>query len=162
MNSNWLDRVSQIKPVVFIERTAKNPNLEKDATFDKLLELLNEGYDMVEWVGSDRDKSNDRKDGKLEICEDLDNQRTTWRIVDFLAISDNPNIQADVIAVENEKGEPVQRMVFTKKYDGSQSYLQHDAPLYEHSHVGCSCRLACYKSTDPGDIIFVSRSGGTV
>lgn len=39
------------------------------------------------------------------------------------------------------------------------TYLIHNAPLYEHSHVGCKCQLMVWKSKDPEDIVFVDASG---
>ena len=39
------------------------------------------------------------------------------------------------------------------------SRLKHNAPLFEHSHVGCKCQLLVWKSYDPTEVVYVDAAG---
>lgn len=58
----------------------------QDMSLDTLIRLLNEGYDRVTWVGSDRDKEEN------EICKKYDDNQTTWSLEAFI------NVNASVIS----------------------------------------------------------------
>lgn len=58
----------------------RNPKTQ-DMSLDALLKLLNEGYDRVTWVGSDRDKAEN------EICQRYDTNKTTWSLEAFINVN---------------------------------------------------------------------------
>lgn len=53
----------------------------QDMSLDALVRLLNEGYDRVTWVGSDRDKEAN------EICQRYDTNKTTWTLEAFINVN---------------------------------------------------------------------------
>ena len=57
----------------------------QDMSLDTLIMLLNEGYDRVTWIGSDRDKAEN------EICQRYDSNQTTWSLEAFI------NVNADYL-----------------------------------------------------------------
>lgn len=42
--------------------------------------------------------------------------------------------------------------------DYNTSLLQHEAPIFEHSHVGCRCQLKVWKSDNPSDVVYVDAT----
>lgn len=71
----------------FITKQAGN-SVQDDMTLPILVDLYNQGYDRVEWVGSDRCIAEDDTD---EICHRYDSDKTTWTLRDFLCITSGFN-----------------------------------------------------------------------
>lgn len=229
-------------------RNPKSPDL----SLDYLIDLLNEGYDRVTWVGSDRDKQAN------EICQRYDEAQTTWTLESFLnlhsaSLSDMIQITGkekgeyseeqweDIISnpskslkfarennfadlpleiiesiasdldvsqrfvnqflnrndvdkipqqivdttlsdpasmhyiVENFEGQsnvpeeykdmtrgmsaPTQLVDKGHTFSSGDAVLPFGAPIFSHSHVGCQCFLAVWKSKDPSDVVFVDANG---
>lgn len=255
-NAQWLNRA--LENIVPLEVVGKgnansgnrNPK-DPDQSFDVLMDLLNKGYDRVQWVLSHRDKE------PGEICTVMDQMNTTWDLRSFLNITaklkDGINITAaegdwdsmsdeerlevintaqsaydyakqhnfdnlpkDVVDTIAEDVDWADRFITQflkretvadvpteivnavaangdlaaylndlygdqdnfpkmlkeisqgaggfvrevgKEYGMGESGLHHRAPIFEHSHVGCKCYLAVFKSDNPSDVVFVSAEG---
>lgn len=233
-----------------------NPKLP-DNSLAYLMELLEQGYDRVEWVGSDRDKE------EGEICEYYDSHRTTWDLASFLNMHKESSKRNDIEITaaqlyedmsDDDKLKVLNSPLSAYKYAKSQKFknvplevvdvisedvgwteayingflnnnkteevpstlvdtilsnlttevdfvghilhyfgyqdntpmrffdaigdsktvdslieekpkfigepnLDHDAPIYSHSHVQCGCMLYCYRSDNPSDGVFVGTQG---
>lgn len=252
-----------------LEVTAGNENSgdrktdkPQDMSLDYLIDLLNEGYDRVTWVGSDRDKQAN------EICQRYDSNNTTWSLEAFINVNagylkgikvtaamskedydeadwnklvsspgsslkyaqqhgftdlpkeiidsiasddltayrfvsrflkvnqtdtipqpivdttlsdadsiaylydiyrDNPNLPVEYkemsigIDDETEDGRKYRSHFFNNqegtKFTRDNSKIPYEAPIFAHSHVGCQCFLAVWKSKDPSDVVFVDANG---
>lgn len=253
--SSWLNEIIIKGYHLGIIAENHNPKVP-DNSLAQLVELLEQGYDRVEWMGSDRDKESG------EICQHYDSNRTTWDLASFLNIAKESSENSDINIIaasfdemsEEEKlkivSNPASAYRYAKKnrfqdipleitdviaedvgwteafingflnnniddeipakmistiiqnltteadfiahilhYFGTQDNvperfrnalgdsssadsmiqenpsnigdpnLMHNAPIYEHSHVGCNCFLAVYKSDDPSDVVFVGKGG---
>lgn len=76
---NWLNG---LKVTAAGNENSGNHNPKpNDMSLDTLLMLLNEGYDRVTWIGSDRDKASN------EICQKYDTNQTTWSLEAFINVN---------------------------------------------------------------------------
>ena len=76
--NDWLQTLSVIAGN---ENSGNHSPKLPDDSLDYLIELLNQGYDRVTWVGSARDKAEN------EICQRYDSNQTTWSLKSFLNIA---------------------------------------------------------------------------
>lgn len=79
MFSSWLDKIALRQNQ--IELQAANYNSKQpDNTLPILMELLEQGYDMVSWVKTDGEPD-------CELCNFYNNHKTTWRLSEFLGLT---------------------------------------------------------------------------
>lgn len=242
-NSDWLLGIKK-------ESANYNPK-SPDSSLNYLIDLLNDGYDRVTWVGSDRDKEAN------EICKKYDDAETTWTLESFLNIhsgflsmnikkesrtrdeysdaewervisnpsyslkfarennflnlpvdiidsiasdldvsqrfvnqflsknqtdpipqpivdttlsdpeamayivdvyGEQPNIPADYHQMTQGMGDKT-KVVNKHTFSSGDANIPFNAPIFSHSHVGCQCFLAVWKSTNPEDVVFVDANG---
>lgn len=74
MFSSWLDKIALLQNQISLQAA------EQDNTFPVLLELLEQGYDMVSWVTTDHEPA-------CELCQYYNNHKTTWRLSEFLGLT---------------------------------------------------------------------------
>lgn len=79
MFSSWLDKIALLQNQISLQAANYNSKLP-DSTFPVLMELLEQGYDMVSWVVTDHEPA-------CKLCRYYNDHKTTWRLSEFLGLT---------------------------------------------------------------------------
>lgn len=93
--SDWLNSIKV--EAAGNENSGNHNTKSQDMSLDALIALLNEGYDRVTWVGSDRDKAEN------EICQKYDANKTTWSLEAFINVSASLDSGIKVVATMSKE-----------------------------------------------------------
>lgn len=144
----WTESLSKKAPIRFeLSKVA----VAIDNSYATLLQLLYSGYDRVQWCLDSAES--------CDICKSLAEKINSAGGIDlahFLGYRKEYMYTTDetgnTVPELDENGEP--------KFNLTQVVsIYRDAPIYNWSHVGCSCFLLVFKSKDPGDSQVVTREG---
>ena len=150
MNSyqEWTENLSKQLP---IEIPLSKIAVAQDNSYAKLLELLYAGYDRVQWCLDSQES--------CDLCKKIAqtiNSSGGMDLAHFLGYRKEyvytTSESGDLVPELNEVGEPKFNLI-------KEVEIYRDAPIYNWSHVGCSCFLLIFKGKEPTDSVIVTKEG---